>query len=148
MIMSIIWLIFFVVSLIIEVSIPALVSVWFAAGSLAALTLSIFVGNTLIWLQILVFIAVSAITLALLRPIMFKNKGNYRSNVDSLVGKIATCIEEIKMYNTGVVKIEGLLWTASLDESEKDTINKDDLVVVTSVDGNKLLVKKFLGDKK
>jgi len=148
MIMSIIWFAIFIISLVVEFSLPALVSVWFAAGSLAALILSLFVGNSLIWLQVLLFVVVSVLTLAILRPIMFKNKGNYRTNIDSLVGKIAKCTEKIEKYNAGEVKIEGLIWTAVFDNNQKDIINVGDLVTVTKVDGNKLLVKKFEEENK
>ena len=48
-----VWLGIFIVSLVIEILIPGLVSLWFSVGSLASLILAIFLGDTLIWLQIM-----------------------------------------------------------------------------------------------
>ena len=62
----ILWLILLGLFLLAEAATVTMVSLWFAAGSLAALAVSLAGGS--IWLQIAAFLAVSAIMLTLLRP--------------------------------------------------------------------------------
>ena len=145
--MVFVWLGLFIVTLFVEIAVPALVSIWFAAGSFAALILAAFLGDQLIWLQILVFIIVSISTIILLRPLVFKNRKNeIRTNVDSLVGKIGTVDEAIRRFYPGTVKIQGLTWAAQVDDSFEDVLEKDTLVKVEEVNGNKLKVIKYTED--
>ena len=55
--MTFIWLIAMVVLLVIEGVVPGLVSIWFAAGALVALLVSLL--GLPVWLQAVAFIAVS-----------------------------------------------------------------------------------------
>ena len=71
--MTMVWLIAFVVLLIVEGIIPGLVSIWFAAGALAALLVSLYVD--IIWVQGLVFLVVSLALLVLTRPLAKKLSG-------------------------------------------------------------------------
>ena len=142
--MSYIWIGIFVVSLVVEIAVPALVSLWFCGGAVISLLLSVFLGNSLIWLQVLVFIISSVACFLLLRPILLKNrKEKTDTNVDSLIGKIGTVQDDIIKYNLGTVKINGLVWNAELDEDDHETIIKDSLVQIIKVKGNKLIVKKY-----
>ena len=72
-IMWIIWLAIMIVMVIVECMGPALVSIWFAAGALVSLILSLlsFIPGVTIpwWVQVIVFVVVSAITLLALRPL-------------------------------------------------------------------------------
>ena len=62
----VIWLIVMVLFLVVEGITVGLVSLWFALGALAALLVSLGVDN--VWVQIAVFLVVSAAALAALRP--------------------------------------------------------------------------------
>ena len=67
----IVWLGLFVAFLIVEAACPIhLVSLWFAAGALAALAVWALGGA--LWLQITVFLAVSCLLLAMLWPLTKK----------------------------------------------------------------------------
>ena len=67
---SLCWLIALIVFLIVEALTVGLVSIWFAAGSLVALLVSLAVDN--IWIQFAVFFVVSAVCLLALRPLRQK----------------------------------------------------------------------------
>ena len=56
--MWIVWLSLFVVMVIIEVSGPALLSIWFAFGSLVSLIVSLIPGVPW-WVELIIFIAIS-----------------------------------------------------------------------------------------
>ncbi len=68
--MSIMWAVLLVVFVAAEVFTVSMVSVWFGFGSVAAMIASLAGGE--LWLQVVLFVAVSAVTMALLRPISKK----------------------------------------------------------------------------
>ncbi len=116
-----------------------LVSIWFVFGSIAAL-ISAFFGAP-IYVQIILWIAVSVAALLLTRPIV-KRKLNTKiqpTNLDRCIGENAMVIEEIDNDNAlGQVKIDGKIWTArSVDEQ---IIPKNSIVKVEKIDGVKLIV--------
>ena len=61
-IMLIVWLSVFVLALIVEISTDMLVSVWFCIGALVALGVT-YIPGTPLWVEILVFFAVTIISL-------------------------------------------------------------------------------------
>ena len=137
-----------IVMVIVECMGPALVSIWFAAGALVSLVLSLFslIPDVIIpwWVQVIVFVVVSAITLIALRPLSLKysKKNNViSSNVDSLVGKRGLLEEEIKPFEPGVCRLNDVLWTA-ISTNGKETIAAKSIVEVVAIQGNKLLVRK------
>ena len=137
-----IWLAIFVVMVIIEASGPALVSIWFAAGALVALGISFIPGATW-WIQLIVFIVVSVVTLLVVRPISKKyfKRNTIKSNIDTIVGKKGLVLEDISFLQPGSCKIGDVVWTA-IPSDEKDKIYKDEVIEVVAVNGNKLIVKK------
>ena len=145
--MWIVWLALMIVMVIVECMGPALVSIWFAAGALVSLILSLFSlipGVTIPWwVQVIVFVVVSAITLLALRPLSkrYLKRNIVNSNVDSLVGKRGLLEEEIKPFEPGVCKINDVSWTA-ISTNGKETIAVKSVVEVVAIQGNKLLVKK------
>lgn len=145
-----VWLIIFIAALITEAVVPALVSIWFAAGALASLIMAIFLGDTLIWLQVIVFILVSVATIFAIRPLIMRNKNgkDLRSNVDSLIGQVGFVESPIKEFAIGSIKLNGLIWSAELAKGEEDITEIGSLVQVTEVKGNKLIVKKYREENK
>ena len=67
---SVIWLVLLVAFAVAEALTVGLVSVWFAAGALAALLSTFFTAN--IWWQITIFLAVSLLSMAVIRPLARK----------------------------------------------------------------------------
>ncbi len=133
------WAIAAVIFLAVEFGTVALVSVWFAGGSLAALVAAVFGAPA--WLQILLFALVSVALLLLLRPFLkrYVDPLKTKTNVDALSGRRALVTEEIdNLHGTGTIKLEGKLWTA---RSTDDTvIPAGAVVVVQRVEGVKAMV--------
>ena len=138
----IIWLIIFIAMLVVEASSPALVSIWFAVGALITLIIS-FIPGVPYWVEIIVFVAISASTLLALRPVFKKyiKQNVFRTNVDSYIGKRGYVIEDISFLKHGAVKIGDVSWTA-IPVNEKDKIQKNSVVEIVAVNGNKLIVRK------
>jgi membrane protein implicated in regulation of membrane protease activity len=137
---AIIWFSIIIVAGIIEASTMDLTSVWFAAGGLAALIVSLFTDNILI--QVTVFIVVSAALLLSLRPIFarYLKKNDIKTNVDRLIGKIAVCTSAIVEGERGEVTIDGKIWTAIAHEG---AVALNEKVEVLAIEGVKLVVKKL-----
>lgn len=138
----ILWLVIFITMVVVEASGPNLVSIWFAVGSLVALIISLIPGVAW-WIELIVFIVVSATTLFALRPICkgFLKRNLFNSNIDSFAGKKGLVVEEISFLNPGLVRIGDIKWSAvPLNKDEKICV--DEVVEVVSVNGNKLTVKK------
>ena len=140
--MWIIWLALFVIMLIVEASEPALVSIWFALGAIVALIVS-FIPGVEWWIEVIVFVVISAATLFALRPILkrYIKQNTFRSNVDAYAGKRGIVVEDIEYLKPGAVKLGDVEWTA-IPVNEKDKIQKNSIVEIVAVNGNKLIVRK------
>ncbi len=116
-----------------------LVSIWFVLGSIGAL-ITAFCGGD-IKLQLIVFVAVTLVTLIATRPIVKKrlNSKVEKTNADRCIGQDAVVTEEINnLLSTGLVKADGKTWSAR--SSDKSIIPKDSIVVVEKIEGVKLIV--------
>ncbi|MBQ2927892.1 MAG: NfeD family protein [Oscillospiraceae bacterium] len=135
----IIWLSLLVVFLIAEASTVMLISLWFAAGSLAALIVCLLGGS---WgLQVGVALVVSNILLLALRPLVRKyfNPKLVKTNVDSVVGTkglVTIAIDNVSAQ--GQVKLGAMVWTAR--SSSGEPIAEGVLVRVDKVEGVKVFV--------
>ena len=137
--MYIIWAVAIVAFGFLEGITAQLVSIWFVLGSIGAL-ITAFCGGDL-KLQLIVFVAVTVITLLATRPIVRKklNTQVEKTNADRCIGHDAVVIEEINnLESTGLVKADGKVWTAR--SSDKSIIPKDSIVTVEKIDGVKLIV--------
>ena len=139
--MTIFWLIFTVVTAVLEGVTVQLVSVWFAIGGLAACITSLFTDS--IPIQAVVFVVVTAIALVVTRPLVKKlrKKKAEPTNADRYLGKTAVVVERIDNENaTGLVKVDNQKWTArSVDGSP---IEEGLTVTVEAIEGVKLMVQK------
>ena len=111
--MAVVWLGLMVAFLLIEAGTVALVSLWFAAGCLAAILVSLLGGN--IAVQSVVFLVVSCVLLALVRPVLRKNYTTRitRTNVDSLLGSQGLVTADVdNVTGRGEVKLGAVVWTA------------------------------------
>lgn len=140
--MAVVWLVAMVVLLIVEAIVPGLVSIWFAIGALAALIAALL--NAPLWLQVVWFLAVSAATLVLTRPLAqrYVNSRVQPTNADALIGRDCVVTEDIdNLAGTGAVKIGGKVWTARA-EDENEKYAQGDVVKAVRIEGVKLIVKK------
>ena len=136
---ALIWFALAVVFLLIEGNTVMLVSVWFAAGSLTAM-LAALLGAPF-WLQLILFLGISAGLLALLRPLVrgCLHSGRGMSNVDSLIGSQGYITETVdNLAATGQVKLGAMPWTAR--STDGTPIETGTLVRVDRVEGVKAFV--------
>lgn len=140
--MWIVWLALFVIMLVVEAAGPALVSIWFSFGALVALIIS-FIPGISWWIEVIVFVVISIATLLALRPVLrrYIKRNNFRTNVDSFIGKRGYVIEDITLLQPGAVKIGDVSWTA-IPVNKDDKILENEIIEVVAVNGNKLTVKK------
>lgn len=139
--MSTVWLVAAIVFAILEAATVGLTSVWFAVGALAALAAEL-LGATL-WLQVVIFLLVSAVTLYFTRPLVKKYVNNKvePTNADMLIGKECRVTETVdNISGTGAVYVDGKTWTARCDDEE--IIPVGELVIAKRIEGVKLIVEK------
>ena len=139
--MTIIWLVIAVVMGVTEACTVQLVSVWFAIGSAAACITSLFTDQ--IYIQVIVFVVVTAIALAVTRPLVkkLKRKRPEATNADRYIGKSAVVVEAIDNdHAKGLVKVDNEKWTAR--SADGQLLEPGDRVVVTAIEGVKLIVTK------
>ena len=136
---TILWLALMVVFLVTEAATVTMVSLWFAAGSLAALAASML--HAPVWLQVVLFLAVSAALLAALRPMARKHftPKLSKTNVDAVVGSRGYVTADIDNVSaTGTVKLGAMEWTAR--STSGCAIPKGTLVQVDKIEGVKAFV--------
>ncbi len=107
------WFGLLILFIIAEAATVSMVSAWFAIGALAALAAELLGAK--LWLQVVLFVVVSGVSLAMLRPMARKhfNSKITRTNVDALVGKTCMVIDAIdNMASCGKVKIGDVEWSA------------------------------------
>ncbi len=135
-----IWVGLIVVFLIVEAACPIhLVSLWFAVGAIGA-ALACWLQAEL-WLQIVVFVAISAGLLVLLWPMTKKylNPAHTATNLDSIPGSKAYVTAPIdNVHARGQVKLNGMEWTAR--STSGSPIGEGTLVKVDKIEGVKVFV--------
>ena len=130
---AVLWLVAAAVLAIIEALTQGLTSIWFAGGAVAA-SIAAMAGGALP-VQVVVFLAVSAIMLAAMRPIVRKRFNNRveKTNVEALPGSEGIVEERVTHLEPGAVRADGKIWSAVCAEGE--TIEKDAVVVIKSIKG-------------
>ena len=136
---AIIWLALMVIFLIAEALTVSMVSLWFAAGAVVALLLSLL--HLQVWVQVVVFFVVSGVLLACLRPMVRRHVAPkiVPTNVDAIVGTRGIVTAEIdNVCAAGQVKVNGMEWSARSTTGE--IVPEGALVRVERVEGVKLYV--------
>jgi len=135
------WLIAAALLAIVEIVSTTFVILWFAIGAvvagLAALAGADFVVSTSVFLLVSLFLVLFTRSLAT-NFLEQKNNGQVKTNLESLVGRIGLCLENIREGN-GLVKLGGETWSAAAGEP----ISAGEHVKVVGVEGVKLLVEKL-----
>ena len=137
---AVVWLALMIAFVVMEATTVQLICIWFAAGSLTAMVVSLLGGA--LWLQILVFFAVSILLLVALWPVAkkhFKPKLT-ATNTDALIGRICTVTETIDPVEGGRVKMGDLTWSASSQQGNR--IPAGAQVKILKVQGVKVFVEE------
>ena len=111
--MTAFWLIAFIALVAGEAATVGLVCIWFAAGAVGGFLVAVLGGQ--FWFQLIVFAAVSALALALVRPAASRFIRPKRSptNADRVVDQTAVVTETIdNEAGAGQVNVMGQVWTA------------------------------------
>ena len=135
------WLVVLIVSIGVEVATLGLTSIWFAGGAVVAVIVAAVHGP--VWLQILLFFAVSLLLLFFTRPIAVRyfNRDRVRTNVESMIGRQAIVTSEIdNLQGIGQVTVGGQEWSART-EKDGQNLQPGTVVDIVAVSGVKLIVK-------
>lgn len=106
------WLVMVVVFVAVELATTALVSIWFVAGAVVALLVSLITGSW--WPQWLAFALVSVISQQLARPLVARLRARRAPalNLDRNVGRVATVLTPIGPGRQGRARLDGVDWNA------------------------------------
>lgn len=139
MMMGIVWLAAVVVFVVTELMTVSLVSVWFAVGAVAGLLAAVW-GWTFLN-QLLAFVLVTGIALAVTRPLVrrFASKAMTHTNADRVLGGTGRVTETVDSEN-GAVYVDGKTWTARSEAG--DVIPVEAPVRIERIEGVKLYVTR------
>ena len=134
------WLIALIVLLVGEAITIGLTFVWFAVGALGALIVSVLGGP--LWLQVVIFLALSGVTLAMARPVFarFLKTSHAATNADRVIGQTAVVTEQIdNLSGTGQLNVAVQIWSAR--SAHDGVIPKETEVRVLKISGVKVIVE-------
>ena len=141
--LPLLWFSVILLSLIIESQTADLISIWFAPGAFVAMILAFFDVSFIIQISVFAALAVIGLILAftVIRPAMKKREVVLKTNADALTERTAVVEEDIdNSVPTGVVKVNGQLWTARMDDPSQTAV-KGDWIVIVRVEGSKLICR-------
>ena len=139
-VMQIMWLVLLIIFAVSEAVTVGLTSIWFAAGALAALIAALLGGP--LWVQITLFLAVSLLCLAAVRPLARRhlNSRVEPTNADRVIGAEAQVTEDIdNIHGKGAVVIRGMTWSARSQDG--GPITAGTMVKVLRIEGVKVFVE-------
>mgnify|MGYP005779794619 CR=1 FL=1 len=142
---SIFWLVALIVFAVGEAVTVGLTSVWFALGSLGALIVSGLGFG--IWPQVIVFVVLSAVSMALIRPIAKKILAPHYAptNADRVIGTTGLVTEAIdNIEGRGQVNLSGQIWSARSSQPD-GVIPAGQEVKVLKIRGVKVIVEPVAG---
>jgi len=136
---TIIWLVLMLVLFGAEIITVNLTTIWFALGALAAMISSLF--DAPVWMQIMWFLVVSILALAITKPLVkkFVNNKTQATNADMVIGQTCVVVEPIdNVKGTGAVTVGGKTWTARSEYG--DVFAPGERVTAVRIEGVKLIV--------
>lgn len=141
----ILWIVISVAALAIDIATSAFLFLWFTVGGIAAIIALILNGSFEV--QLITFIAVSAVSMALGYPFVKRTlKGTVKKTAtmeESYIGRKFTVDEDV--IEKAKLKVDGIYWTI---KNIGEPVKKGDTIVVIDIEGNKLAVKKFIKEIK
>lgn len=137
--MMIIWVVVALVAVFIDITTSAFLFIWFAIGAVVAIFAMLF--NASVAIQVVTFVAVSALAMAVGYPIVKKTIKKTVSKTltmeEGYIGKEFIITEDIDVKAT--IKFEGIYWTV---KNVGKPLKKGDMVQVIGIEGTKLLIAK------
>ena len=136
------WLIAAIGFLVLEGMTFSMVSIWFAAGSAAALLSCLFWPSFRV--QAVVFIVVSILCLAAFKPLADKLRRKHTpTNGDRSLGREAKVLTPVSAGKTGRVRLDGVDWNARC-ATPGDTLTPGQSCRVAEIHSTLLIVEPIL----
>ena len=136
------WLIAAIGFLVLEGMTFSMVSIWFAAGSAAALLSCLFWPSFRV--QAVVFIVVSILCLAAFKPLADKLRRKHTpTNGDRSLGREAKVLTPVSAGKTGRVRLDGVDWNARC-ATPGDTLTPGQSCRVAGIHSTLLIVEPIL----
>ena len=139
----IIWLIFAVIMLVIEIATTGLATLWFAVGAVVAMIMDLCGAS--VTSQIIVMAAISALCFVVcmiwVRPKLesLRKKNVQKTNADRLIGREGVVIVPLNATEgKGQVKVDGQIWSAKGDQDFAEGTK----IKVLAIEGVKLVVER------
>ena len=124
----------------------SMVSVWFAAGSAAALLCCLFTHSFRV--QAVVFVAVSTLCLLALKPLCSRlRKPPTATNGDRALGREAVVLTPVSAEATGRVRLDGVDWNARC-ATPGDTLTPGQSCRVAEIHSTLLIVEPVLTESR
>ena len=139
-----VWIAVLAVMIIWEIISLGLTSIWFCGGAIVAAIAGYYGLN--VYIQIVLFIAVSTILLLAIRPIAKKKLLTTAAptNIDRNIGKKVKVLETVdSSAGTGLIKIGDVEWRA-VSENGK-TIAKDSFAEIVNIEGTRVYLREVNG---
>lgn len=135
----VIWIVIGVISIVIDIASSAFLFVWFAIGSITAAIAALLGYSFLI--QVITFFAVSILFVAVGYPFISKSiKQSIKktpTTEENYIGREFTIDDDV--IDKATIKIDGIYWTV---KNEGEPVKKGDKIVVTGLEGNKIIIAK------
>lgn len=141
----ILWGALILVSLVVELITEELTIIWGTVGAIFSFLATLLHAE--IWLQLLIFIVFTTLTIIISRPIIKKyaKKEIIRTNADRIIGMVAIVSEAFKNNEVGKVIVNGQAWRATSTSNE--AFFEGEKVQVEGLSGTKVIVSKINNDK-
>lgn len=133
------WLIVAIFFGIIEAMTLGVVSIWFTIGAFMTMLVTFIIDSFLI--QLIIFIFISMVLVFTTRQIAVEKLkiGQYKTNIDELIGKEALVIKRILPHEAGEVKVEGKIWRAVSDS--KQIYEVSEVGTILRIEGVTIILK-------
>ena len=137
----IIWLIFAVIMLVIEIATTGLATLWFAVGAIVAMIMDLCGASVASQIIVMALVSIVCFILCMIwvKPKLesLRKKNVQRTNADRLIGREGIVIVPLNAIDgKGQVKVDGQVWSAKADEDFAEGTK----ITVKSIEGVKLVV--------
>jgi membrane protein implicated in regulation of membrane protease activity len=138
--LPLIWIGIAVVFALIEAATMGLTTIWFAIGA-AVTAIAVLLGANA-RTQIVVFLAVSVLTMLFTRPVAIRRLrlGREKNVTEQMAGRPGVITEAVPPFGVGRVKVGGASWTAVAEDPALG-IEKGAPVAAVRIEGVKLVVR-------
>ncbi|MBE3030372.1 NfeD family protein [Sneathia sp. DSM 16631] len=126
--------------LIIELIIPALVSIWFAIAAFITMFLALMINS--FTTQVVIFILISLVLLVFTKKIVTNFLKPDMDKINKEMLEDNGLVTKIISSNKYEVKFKGVIWTAI----SNDELNIGDVVKIVGYKGNKVIIKRKVNE--